>query len=256
MKHAYIDQHSDINSLIHRLNPRMKVISLFAFILFVIFTRPTSFIALVLYGALIAVLILLSKIPLGFILKKSLVIIPFVLMVAIFIPFLKKGEVAGGYSFGTLKLTITYDGLMIFWNILVKAYLCILSMILLITSTKLADLLKALEKLKVASIFVIILSFMYRYIFVVQDELMKMKQAKEARTTGGSRWLHTKVLANMLGVLFMKTYERAENVYLAMCSRGFDGQIKTIDVFPLQMKDFCFLLIIITLLTGIRVWGS
>ena len=127
MRHAYIDKHSGIDSIIHRLDPRIKVIALFTFIFFVIFTKPTSFIAFALYGVLIAVLILLSKIPLSFILKRSLVIIPFVLMIAIFIPFFKQGEVAGGYSFGSLKLTVTYDGLMIFWNVLVKAYLCILS---------------------------------------------------------------------------------------------------------------------------------
>ena len=256
MRHVYIDEHSSIDSYIHRLDPRIKIIALFAFILFVIFTRPTSLIAFALYGALIAVLILLSKIPVGFILKRSLVIIPFVLMAAIFIPFFKKGEVAGGYSFGTLKLTVTYDGLMIFWNILVKAYLCILSMILLVTSTKLSDFLKALEKLRFPSVFVIILSFMYRYIFVVQDELMKMRQAKEARSIGGSRWFHVKVLANMIGVLFMRTYERGESVYLAMCSRGFDGKIKTMDGFQLKMKDFCFLSVMIGVLTGIRILGS
>ncbi|MBL7197392.1 MAG: cobalt ECF transporter T component CbiQ [Candidatus Omnitrophica bacterium] len=256
MKHAYIDKHSNIDSLIHRLDPRIKIICLAAFILFVIFTRPTLFIAFVLYGTLMAILILLSKIPLGFILKRSLVVIPFVLMIAIFIPFFKQGEVAGGYSFGTLKLTVTYEGLIIFWNILVKAYLCNLSMILLVSSTKLSGLLKALERLKVPSVFIMVLSFMYRYLFVVQDELMKMRQAKESRSVGGSRWFHTKVLANMLGVLFMRTYERGENVYLAMCSRGFDGKIRTIDGFQLKMKDFCFLLIMIGVLTGIIILAN
>jgi cobalt/nickel transport system permease protein len=97
---------------------------------------------------------------------------------------------------------------------------------------------------------------MYRYIFVVQDELMKMHQAKQARTAGGSRRSHTRVLANMIGVLFMRTYERAELVYLAMCSRGFDGRVKTIGSFRLKMNDFCFLLIMIGVLTGIRILGS
>ncbi|MFH1594320.1 MAG: cobalt ECF transporter T component CbiQ [Candidatus Omnitrophota bacterium] len=256
MKHAYIDEHSNIDSYIHRLDPRIKIIALFAFILFVIITGPTSFIAFALYGALIGILILLSKIPLKFILKRSLVIIPFVVMTAVFIPFSKKGEIAGGYSFGTFKLTVTYDGLIIFWNILVKAFLCILSMIVLITSTKLSDFLKALEKLRFPSVFIMILSFMYRYIFVLQDELMKMRQAKEARFVGGSRWFHTKVLANIVGVLFIRTYERGENTYLAMCSRGFDGKIKTMNSFQVRMKDLCFLLIMVGILTGIRILGS
>lgn len=273
MKHAYIDKYSDLDSLIHKLDPRIKIITLFVFIFFVIFTPLevprylsvtsrfswglllTGLITFALYGTLIAILIILSKVPLTFILKRSLVIIPFVLMTAIFIPFFKKGEIAGGYSFGTFKVTLTYDGIMIFWNVLVKAYLCILSMILLVASTKLSNLLKALEKLRLPPIFIMILSFMYRYIFVVVDELMKMRQAKEARTINGSRWLHFKTLTNMIGVLFVRTYERAESVYLAMCARGFDGSIKTINSFHLKMKDLCFLVVIIGLLTGIRILG-
>jgi len=256
MKHAYIDKHSGIDSCIHRLDPRIKVIAFFVVIFFAVFTEPTAFITFALYGVLIAVLILLSKIPPWFILKRSLVIIPFVLMVAVFIPFFKHGEIAGGYSFGTLKLTVTYSGLMILWNVLIKAYLSILSMILLITSTRFSDLLKAFEKLKCPNIFIMVFSFMYRYIFVITDEFMKMKQAKEARSIDVSKWFHIKVLANMIGVLFIRTYERGENVYLAMCSRGFNGRIRTIDNSELTPRDFCFLLTVISILTGIRILGN
>lgn len=256
MRHAYIDEHSHINSFIHRLDPRIKIINFITFILFVIFTRPGSFKVFGLYGALMAVLILLSRIPITFILKKSLGIIPFVLVMAFFIPFVKSGKVAGGYSLGTLKLTVTYDGLMIFWNCLIKAYLSTLSMILLITSTKFSDFLKALERLKCPLLFTMIFSFMYRYIFVVEDELLKMQQAREARSVGGSRWFQARALANMLGILFVRTYERGENVYLAMCSRGFDGKIRTMDDFKLSRKDWCFLVAIVGLLTGIRILGN
>lgn len=255
MKHAYIDKHSNLDSLIHRLDPRIKIITLFAFIFFVISTKPNLFITFALYGSLITILIILSKIPLTFILKRSLVIIPFVLMIAIFIPFFKKGEVAGGYSFGTFRLTVSYDGIMVFWNVLIKAYLSILSMLLLITSTTFQDLLKAFENLRLPSIFIMIFSFMYRYIFVLQDELIKMRQAKEARTISGSRWFQIRSLANMLGVLFVRAYERAESVYIAMCARGFEGSIRTINSFHLRRNDLCFLLVIIGLLTIIRISG-
>jgi cobalt/nickel transport system permease protein len=256
MKHAYIDKYSKLNSIIHQLDARVKIISLFLFVFFVIFTRPTQFYTFILYGIVITLLFLLSKIPPSFIFKRSLVVIPFVLMVALFIPFLKKGEIAGGYSFGSLKLTITYDGLIVFWNILVKAYLCILIMILLTASTSFSELLKAFEKLKLPPIFIMILSFMYRYIFVVQDELMKMIQAKEARTIGGSTPSHIKVFTNMIGILFMRAYERAEAVYLAMCSRGFEGKIRTVSSFQLKRKDFYFLLVMISILLGIKMFGK
>lgn len=255
MEHAYIDEHSDIDSIIHRLDPRIKIIGFITFILFVIFTRPDSFMTFALYGGLITILILLSKIPIKFVFKRSLVIVPFVLMISIFIPFIKEGKIAGGYSLGTLKLSVTYKGLLIFWNVLAKSYLSILCMILLMTSTRFSDFLKALEGLRCLKIITMILSFMYRYIFVTQDELMKMRQAKYSRSVGGSKWLHTKTLANMIGVLFIRSYERAESVYLAMCSRGFDGRIKTISDFRLTKKDFIFLLLIIISLVCIRLLG-
>jgi cobalt/nickel transport system permease protein len=129
-------------------------------------------------------------------------------------------------------------------------------MILLMSSTRLANLLKALERLNCPQVFTMILSFMYRYIFVVADELMKMRLAKEARSLGGQKWFHTKVLASMISILFVRSYERAEAVYLAMCSRGFDGKIRTIDSFQLKKLDFLFLLVIITVLAGIRILAS
>lgn len=256
MKHSFIDKYSDLASPIHRIDPRAKIITLFAFILFVIFTKPTSFITFALYGALIFTLILFSKIPLGFIFKRSLVIIPFVLMIAIFIPFFKKGEVQGGYSFGSLKLTVTYGGLMVFWNVLVKSYLSILLMILLSVTTKFSNLLRALEKLRCPKMITMILAFMYRYIYVLVDELIRMKRAKNSRTVGGRRWFHIRALADMIGVLFLRAYERGERVYLAMCSRGFDGQIRTLDQLSLVKKDIYWGSSIVMVLIIISIVGG
>ncbi len=257
MKHSYIDKYSDINSCIHTLDPRLKILITVIFILSIIFTKPTSFLSFALYALFIFILILLSKIPIGFVFRQSLVIIPFVLMVAVFIPFFKSGQVAGAYSFGTLRLTITYEGLMIFWNVLIKAYLSVLYMIVLGTSTKFSNLLKAFESLKCPKLIIMIISFMYRYIYVLIDELMRMKRAKDSRLGRAAKKLYNlRVLANMIGVLFIRAYERGERVYLAMCSRGFNGEIKTLRDFRLKKTDFCFLLIAAILLVAIRSIGT
>ncbi len=242
MRHSYIDQHSDKDSFIHHLDPRVKVISLLALLVCIVLTEPGLFRSFLLYGLLLGILLSLSKVPVGFVMRRSLVIIPFVLLIAIFLPFYYVGE-------GT-------RGLIIFSNIVIKSFLSIFTMILLISTTRVKDLLKALEKLKVPSIFILIMSFMYRYIFVIQDEFMKMQHAKESRSVGGSRWFHTRVLANLIGVLFVRSYERAENVYLAMCSRGFGGEIKTLKVFKLEAKDLYFLGTMIFMLMAIKIWGG
>ena len=137
--------------------------------------------------------------------------------------------------------------------VLIKAYLSILCMVLFLASTKFNALLKAMEKLKCPKLILLTLSFMYRYIFVVEDEMMKMRQAKEARSVGGSSWFHFRALSNMVGVLFIRAYDRAEYIYLAMRARGFDGQIQTLNDLKLTRKDLIFFVFILLLLASIRI---
>lgn len=206
------------------------------------------------YAMFIFLLVFLSKIPITLVLRRSFSAIPFILIMSVFIIFIKPGEPVLEFSLGTVKLSITNEGLAMFLNIAAKAYLCSLSMLLLILSTNFLNLLKALEKLKAPSILIMIISFMYRYLFVLEDELMRMKRAKDSRSVAGSRWFHARALANMLGVLFVRAYERAEDVYLAMCARGFDGQIRTIYDYKLGTKDFIFLTAIIGAVIVIKIY--
>jgi len=254
MKHDYIDKYSDLDSFLHHRDPRVKVISIVASIVFIVLNNPESYISFALYGCFVAILILLSNIPFTHIFKRSISIIPFVLVVAIFIPFLKEGEPVWELHIGGWRLIVTNEGLILFWNILIKAYLSALCIILLMASTRFVRLLKALEEMKLPKIIVMIFSFMYRYIFVLQDELEKMKRAKESRSVGGGRWFQIRVLSNMLGVLFIKSYEKGESVYLAMCSRGFDGTIRTFDHSKLTRTDAIFLSTAVILLVSIRIF--
>ncbi len=240
MKHSFIDQYSDRDSFIHRLDPRTKFITTLVFILVVISTPPTKWQTFALYLFLIATLLLLSKLPITYVLKRSLVIMPFVLIIAIFIPFFKEGEVAGSYNIWLWQVSVTYSGLQVLWNVLIKAWLSILSLILLTSTTKLANLLKGLEQLRMPRVMVMLLSFMYRYIFVLVDEVMRMKQARDSRNFGGSRLWQIRTIGNMTGTLFIRSYERGEQVYAAMLARGFDGQSRTLDCLNFRQADAYF----------------
>jgi cobalt/nickel transport system permease protein len=67
---------------------------------------------------------------------------------------------------------------------------------------------------------------MYRYFFVLVDELEKMLRAVKLRSFKNNRFKTFSILANIVGVLFIRSYERSERVYNAMSMRGFDGEIK------------------------------
>lgn len=242
MNHSYIDKYSELDSFVQKLDPRVKIVGFIGTMLFIIFTRPDSLDSFLLYAILLSSLIVASKLPLKFVLLRSLTIVPFVVMIALFIPFMEERRING------------VTNLVFFRSILIKSYLCMLCTILLTSTTKFDLFLKALEKLKVPSVIVMILSFMYRYIFVVVDELMGMKMAKNARTIGGSSWFHLKALSNMVGVLFLRSYEKGESVYMAMCARGFKGEIKTLDQLRVTGLDVAFLFFVGSILCCIRFY--
>jgi cobalt/nickel transport system permease protein len=241
VKHSFLDQYSDLGSFIHKLDPRTKIITTFAFILMVVLTPPQRWEAFALYFALIASLVLLSRIPPLYVLKRSLVIVPFVLFIAIFIPFLNTDEPSGSYNIWTWQMS--HSGLLILWNVVIKAWLSMLSLILLSATTKFTELLSGLEQLRMPKVLVMILSFMYRYIFVLVDEVMRMKQARDSRNFGGKRTWQLKTIGNMVGTLFLRSYERGERVYGAMVARGFDGQTRTLSRPHFRTTDLYFAII-------------
>jgi len=247
VKHSFLDRYSDLGSFIHKLDPRTKIITTFAFILMVVLTPPQRWQAFAFYFALIAGLVLLSKIPPLYVLKRSLVIVPFVLFIAIFIPFLKPGEVAGSYNIWAWQ--VSYSGLIILWNVVIKAWLSILTLIVLSATTKFSELLKGLEQLRLPKVMVMILSFMYRYIFVLVEEVIRMKQARDSRSFGGKRTWQLKTIGNMVGTLFLRSYERGERVYGAMVARGFEGQTRTLSRPRFRMADLYFAVAFLACLT-------
>lgn len=234
MKHSFLDQYSDGNSFLHRLDARTKFLFVLLFIISIALTPPGSWYVFTVYFVIMATLTLAARLPITYIFRRSLTVMPFVLMIAIFIPFFKSGEIAGSYNIWLWQINVTYSGIQVLLNILVKAWLSILSLIWLTSTTKLTHLLYALERLHFPHILVIILSFMYRYIFVIVDEIMRMKQARDSRNFGGRKLLQLRTMGNMIGTLFIRSYERSERVYIAMVARGFNGQVHVLD--PLRFK--------------------
>jgi cobalt/nickel transport system permease protein len=253
MKHSFLDRFSDRNSVIHRLDPRTKFVAVFLLILALALTSPGRWLVYAVYFVLIVVLVLLSRVPALYVFKRSLVIIPFVLVIAVFIPFFKEGDSFASFTVWKWHISASYQGLQVLAAIAVKAWLSILSLILLTSTTKITDLLHGLEQLRLPRVMVMILSFMYRYIFILTDEVLRMKQARDSRNFGGSRLWRIKTVGKMAGTLFIRSYERGERVYTAMAARGYDGQTRTLRRLSFGLTDTLFgvglgLVVILTLI--------
>lgn len=250
MEHDFLDRYSNLDSFIHRLDPRTRLLCIFAFILAVAATPPGAWQAFAFYLVLVVALILLSRVPLTFVLKRSLVIVPFVLVIALFIPFFKEGEVAGSYNIWGWELRVTYSGLLVLWSVVAKASLSILALVLLSSTTPLPKLLKGLEQLRVPAVFIMIISFMYRYLFVLIDEAMRLRRARDSRSFGGSWLWHLKTIGHMLGTLFLRSYERAERIYAAMLARGFQGPRRPVTALSFARGDLYFAAVFFVLLAS------
>ncbi|MBI5359514.1 MAG: cobalt ECF transporter T component CbiQ [Planctomycetes bacterium] len=224
MKHSFLDIYSDRESLLHGIDPRAKIFVFLSLIVCAVSTPPDNGPVFLSYMTFLATMLLLSNLPPGFVLKRSLIIIPFVALMAIFIPFIPVAH-SGSISTGFAGLRIYYSGIMLVWNIFIKAFIGVVCITLLTSTTPFAKLLQGFGSIGAPKIFIITASFMYRYLFIITDEALRMKMARDSRGFGG-RWLwHVGVIGNMIGTLFIRSYERAERIYAAMASRGFEGDM-------------------------------
>jgi cobalt/nickel transport system permease protein len=241
VRHEFLDHHSGIDSMIHRLDARAKIIVFLTFILVGVSTPPTSFSVFGLLALGLVSIAMAARLPLGHFGKKVLMILPFVFFIALSIPFMKRDAGGVEYPLGILGISVSQGGLWILWNVMVKACLSIFSILLLYSTTPFPKLIKGMEALHVPNIFTVLFSFMYRYSFIVTDEIQRMKRARDSRGFGG-RWLwQAKTIGHMVGTLFLRSFHRGERVYRAMLSRGYDGTMPDAFASPFSKREIIFL---------------
>ena len=104
-----------------------------------------------------------------------------------------------------------------------------LGTLLLIEVTPFRTLLIAMRRLRVPGTLVATLQFMYRYLFVLTEELDRMVTARRSRTFRRSGRLDWGLLSGLIGTLFLRAFERGERVHAAMLARGWDGTVRTLE---------------------------
>ncbi len=236
------------DSLLESLDPRSKIISFLAIIFCMILTPITRFKDFGLYFLLVLAVTFLSNVSPKQIFKRMIVIVPFVIFIAVFVPFLKEGIVYKSLKIGYWKLDITYEGILTFLNIIIKSSLSVFLLVVASSTTPFADFLKGLDLLHIPRLLIMLMSFLYRYLFVLLDEARRLMRARSLRYFGSKYKEQFRVIGYMVGVLFIRTFERAERIYSAMVVRGFHGEIPSAKHFKLSYRDFFFIIGIIIFL--------
>ncbi|MEU3405831.1 cobalt ECF transporter T component CbiQ [Streptomyces sp. NPDC006670] len=211
------------HSPVHELPPHCKIAATAAFVIVVVSTPREAMWAFALYAVLLAAVAAAARVPAGFLLRRLLIEVPFVLF-AVLMPFVSQGE-----RVDVLGMSLSVSGLWGAWNVLAKGTLGVAASVLLASTTELRALLLGLQRLKLPPLLVQIASFMIRYGDVITGELRRMSIARRSRGFEARGVQHWGVLAKTAGALFIRSYERGERVYLAMVSRGYAGSIPVID---------------------------
>jgi cobalt/nickel transport system permease protein len=238
------DRYHEADSPLHRLDPRVKVLVTVAFILSNVLLPDGAWLAFGLSWLFVLGLNLLAQLGLGFTFRRSFVALPFALaaFTAIFsIP----GTPLGEWHLGSLTLIPTDAGVLRFVSIVIRSWLSVQIAILLVAVTRFPDLIHAFEHLRVPAILTTIIAFLYRYLFVLTDEVMRLLRARESRSatvaghkSGRSVMWRARVAGNMTGQLFLRSYERSDRIYNAMLARGYTGQLRTLNPHVMKKSDW------------------
>ncbi len=263
------------DSLVHHLDPRVKLVTALALIVGIVLTPETAWPAYPLLWALIASMAVLARVGVFRLARLGGVALPFALA-AITLVFTTPGDPV----FSVLGQPVTDAGIGRFAAIMLKSWLSVQVALLLSISTPFTDLLWALGSLRVPATLVAIIGFMYRYLGTLRDEAERLVRARAARSarlripddypysgtrlsrivalpgetlssrpapgryrmhyltahSGMSLRWRARVTGHMVGSLFLRSYERSERVYAAMVARGYCGQLRRLDPPPLTRR--------------------
>jgi cobalt/nickel transport system permease protein len=242
----FLDPYRPRSSPIHALDARVKLLLAVAFILTVALQPIGVWPAYLLLLALALSVAVLSDLGVGYVLRRAALALPFVLA-AFPLVFTVAGPPLAVLPVGPWTLSVSGPGLARFASIALKSWISVQVAIVLAASTPFPELLGAMRAVRLPRLLVAVFGLMWRYLFVLADEALRLMRARDARSglpagvasragdgrvgggrVGGSLAWRAQVAGGMAGNLFLRSFERGERIYAAMAARGYDGEVRAL----------------------------
>jgi cobalt/nickel transport system permease protein len=193
--------HGPHESLVHRLPASPKLLVALVMIVGTVCMPPRFPGWFIGVAVVLGVVIVIGGISPWFLLKRLLLLSPFILGVALVNAWEPTSRVA-------------------WFEVAIKSALCLVTVIVVSNTTPFSRILRTLKTVRVPLLLVTTIALMHRYIFVLADEAGRMNRARSSRTFTAGRRFQWKSLATVAGQLFIRASARAERIYSAMCARG------------------------------------
>jgi cobalt/nickel transport system permease protein len=241
------DESSKADGVLQRLDPRVKVVGLLSLILAAALAHKVAVVleifALAVMLALVSrvrIVTLATRVWVGALLFSGLIAVPAV--------FITPGHIVGRLPI--LNWPVTEQGLRTAALLTARVETPATLSLLLVFTTPWTDVLKALRALRVPAVLVVVLGMTYRYIFLTIETACAMFESRRSRMVGVLKGPDRRRLAAAsVGVLLGKSFQLSNEVYLAMRSRGFRGDVDTLDDFRMRLRDWACLIAFFVLAT-------
>lgn len=206
------------------INALVKLISTLIFIIFISLTRSFTFVLII--NVFILVLInLLSIDEIKYVLKIGLTVGAFTFIILL-------PSILLGYGNNSLMITLKVLASVTFVNIVA-------------CTTQWNDLISALKVLHVPDMFIFVLDITIKYILMLGEFSLNMLYSLKLRSVGKSNNKATS-LSGVVGTMFIKSKEMAEEMQGAMECRGFTGDYKVYNKFKLKLPDYICIVVTLT----------
>jgi cobalt/nickel transport system permease protein len=252
MHHHFIDRFAMGDSPVHRLDARAKLVAVLGYTVVLISFNRYAVADLAPMVVFPLALLWFSRVPVGFALRRVAILSPFILMLVLMSPIYDRAPHL--VTFGPWRYIVS-GGWLTAADISIKFTFGVLALTAMMCATRFALLLEALRCLGMPQVVAVQLGFLYRYIFVLIDEAMRIRRARDfrgaARAPVGRRLAAT---GGVIGTLFIRTLDRSQRVHLAMAARGYRGEPRSLSQLHFTAADAAFLTVVAAYLAACR-WG-
>ena len=237
MHHLVIDRWSRGTSPLHQRDARAKLAALLVFLVALSTTPVTAQGAFAAYAALLILVAHRARLPIGGWAGRAALVLPFSATFA----------VLTWWSGDSLRALALAE----------KSFLSGMAALLLVGTTPLTGWTAALESWRAPRMLILVIQFVYRYLFVIAEQAQRMRWAALCRR-GSSRSsrpgrFHFSAAAGLLGVLFARSWQRADGIYHAMLARGFRGRFVPAAPAPFRTSDMLFLSACVAACLAVRI---
>ncbi len=242
-----LDNLSRADTPVHRVDPRVKIVLTLAFVVSVTSYGRYAVTQLLPFAAFPVLLAAAADLPVAFLLRRLLVVSPFAVAVGIFNPLFDQ------------EILVTIGGLSIpggwvsFVSILIRFALCMSAALVLIATTGFYKICSSLQSLKVPPVLTVQLLLLYRYLFLLADEALRLSHARRLRSFG-RRAEGLRSSGALIASLLVRTLQRSRRIHEAMSARGFTLTLPQYEQPGIKWNDVALLVATVSAFVLLRVF--